>query len=211
LHNQNRKEDLFKQEKAHESDEYNDDFLSPSDTQHKNVAEKQQKSNSPSKHVVAEQPQQQPKSVKYQTNTNNTVTPAYSQQSNNTTNNTTNTSNNNTINSKNEQTNTSSHTSSHTTTHQKELKDFKNIIEQPKQTTTTQVNFINPSLLNNNLNNTNSTQDNFKSNEANTNINNMGMDQFKKEFEKISYKSNFDNFNNYNFSNKQQPTSNDNK
>jgi len=53
---------------------------------------------------------------------------------------------------------------------------------------------------------------NFKPNEVKANINNMEMDQFKKEFEKISLKNNFENFSNYNFVNKQQPNLNtDNK
>jgi hypothetical protein len=54
------------------------------------------------------------------------------------------------------------------------------------------------------MTNNNNNQSNL--NEDKSNINNMGMDQFKKEFEKISLKNNFDNFNNYNF--KQQPNPN---
>jgi hypothetical protein len=53
-----------------------------------------------------------------------------------------------------------------------------------------------------NVNVVHPTKDNFK--EENTNINNMGMDQFKKEFEKISLKNNFDNFSGYNFNNKNE-------
>ena len=58
-------------------------------------------------------------------------------------------------------------------------------------------------------------ENNFKSNEVNPNINinNLGMDQFKKEFEKISLKNNFNNFDNSNFAFKQgqQPTENTGK